>query len=55
MKDKRAGSRLVLTTKVEGVDLVAMGYSKYNKRKVIYFITAAKAASTSDGDDPYTQ
>jgi hypothetical protein len=31
---------LVLTTNVEGVDLVAMGY-KYDKRKVIHFIATA--------------
>jgi deoxyribodipyrimidine photolyase len=44
----------MLTTKVEGVDLVAMGYT-YNKRKVIYFTATAGAANTFDGDDPYMQ
>jgi len=53
LKDKSAGSRLVLTTKLEGVDLVAMGY-KYNKRKVIHFIATAGAANTFDGDDPWS-
>jgi len=54
LKGKIDGSKLVLTTNLEGVDLVAMGY-KYNKRKVIHFIATAGAANTFDGDDPYMQ
>jgi hypothetical protein len=54
LKDKSVGGRLVLTTNLEGVDLVAMGY-KYNKRKVMHFIATAGAANTFDGDDPYMQ
>jgi hypothetical protein len=42
MKDTRDGRRLVLTTKVEGVDLFVMGY-KYNKRKGIHFIATVGA------------
>jgi hypothetical protein len=54
LKDKSDGSRLVLTTNLKGVDLVAMG-DKYSKRKVIHFIATAGAANTFDGDDPYMQ
>jgi hypothetical protein len=54
LKDKIAGNRLVITCKFEGVDLVAMGY-KYNKKKVIHFISTAGAANTFDGDDPYME
>jgi hypothetical protein len=31
-----------------------MGY-KYNKKKVIHFISTTGAANTFDGDDPYME
>jgi hypothetical protein len=40
----------VFTTKVDGVDVVAVGYN-YIKRKVIHIITTAGATYTFDGDD----
>ena len=53
LKDKSAGSRLVLTTTYQGVKLVALGY-KYNKRKVLCFITTEGAGNTMNGN-PYIQ
>ena len=54
LKDKSAGSRLVLTgTTHDGHPLVATGY-KYNKRKVLCFISTAGAGNTSNGN-PYIQ
>ena len=44
-----AGSRLHLSSTIEGVNLVATGY-KYNRRKVICFISTQGAASLTDGD-----
>ncbi len=38
-----SSSRLVLTTTVDDVDLVAIGY-KYNRRKVLFFIATSGAA-----------
>ena len=48
-----AGSRIVLTATIEGVDLVALGY-KYNRKKVLCFVTTRGAGSTKDGV-PYIQ
>lgn len=51
MKEWPAGSHLVLESKIEGVDIIAMGY-KYNHRKVINFIFTKGAAHTEPGK-PY--
>jgi len=48
-----AGSRLALKANVEGEDLFAIGY-KYNRRKVLFFVTNSRVADLLDGD-PYLQ
>jgi len=48
-----SSSRLVLTANVEGVDLVAIGY-KYNRRKVLFFISTSGVANILNGE-PYVQ
>lgn len=48
-----AASRLVLTANVDGQDLVAVGY-KYNRRKVLFFVSTAGVADITDGE-PYVQ
>ena len=48
-----AGSRVHLSTTVEGVQLVATGY-KYNRRKVLFFISTVGAGGMADGN-PYIQ
>jgi hypothetical protein len=48
-----AGSRAVLTSTVNGQDLVAVGY-KYNRRKVLFFVTTKGAGVTTNGA-PYLQ
>lgn len=53
MKDYPAGSHLVLETKNDGVDLLAIGY-KYNKRKVLCFL-ATKGAGHMGAGTPYVQ
>jgi len=52
LKDHPAGSRLVLTAMVDGVELVAIGY-KY-KRKVLSFVATKGAGATTNGE-PYIQ
>lgn len=51
MKDWPAGSHLVLHSKIDGVDLVAVGY-KYSKRKVVSFLANKRAANLQPGK-PY--
>lgn len=51
MKNWPAGCHLVLESKIEDVDIIAMGY-KYNKQKVIYFVFTKGAAHTAPGQ-PY--
>jgi hypothetical protein len=48
-----AGSRVVLTSTVNGQDLMAVGY-KYNRRKVLFFVATRGAGVTTDGQ-PYLQ
>mmetsp|Transcript_30790 Transcript_30790/g.87072 ORF Transcript_30790/g.87072 Transcript_30790/m.87072 type:complete len:291 (-) Transcript_30790:11-883(-) len=48
-----AGSRLVMKSTVDGVDLMAIGY-KYNRRKVLSFVATLGAGVTTDGE-PYIQ
>eukprot|EP00934_Nitzschia_sp_Nitz4_P004390 Nitzschia sp. Nitz4//scaffold475_size5561//3915//5458//NITZ4_009216-RA/size5561-snap-gene-0.2-mRNA-1//-1//CDS//3329552714//4380//frame0 len=48
MKEWPAGSHLVLETKFEGVELLAIGY-KYKKSKVINFIATKGAGHTGSG------
>ena len=53
LKDKSAGSRLVLETIIDDIPLLAIGY-KYNKRKVLCFVATKGAGTTLDGM-PYIQ
>ena len=48
LADKPAGCRVVAETKVEGVDLVVIGF-KYNRKKVLFFIATKGSGSTFDG------
>ena len=48
MKDWPSGSHMVLEAKIEGEDLIAMGY-KYNSRSVIFFLASKGAAHTLPG------
>jgi hypothetical protein len=48
-----SSSRLVLTTPVDDVKLVAIGY-KYNRRKVLFFVATSGVADILNGD-PYVQ
>ena len=48
-----AGSKLILTSNVDGEDLVVVGY-KYNRRKVLFFVATAEVAGIRDGE-PYIQ
>eukprot|EP00873_Tetraselmis_striata_P028533 jgi/Tetstr1/448797/TSEL_036031.t1 len=53
LKDKPAGSRMVLRSTVEGVGLMAIGY-KYNRRRVLFFLATEGAGGVHDGE-PYVQ
>eukprot|EP00951_Prasinocladus_malaysianus_P014339 scaffold108899_cov15-Prasinocladus_malaysianus.AAC.1 len=48
-----AGSRLHLESVVDGIPLIATGY-KYNRKKVLCFVSTKGAAPLTDGE-PYTQ
>ena len=53
LSDSPAGSKVVLTATVEGVDLVALGY-RYNRKKVLCFVMTRGAGTTKNGP-PYLQ
>ena len=53
LKDKPAGSRLVLAGVYDGVELLAIGY-KYSKQRVLFFVATKGAGATVDGE-PYIQ
>eukprot|EP00873_Tetraselmis_striata_P023449 jgi/Tetstr1/443713/TSEL_031703.t1 len=53
LKDKPAGSRMVLRSTVESVGLNAIGY-KYNMRRVLFFLATEGAGGVHDGE-PYFQ
>ena len=53
LKDKCAGSQLILFNEVDGVELLAIGY-KYNKRKVLFFVATVGSGATTEGT-PYIQ
>ena len=53
LKDKCAGSQLVLFTEIDGEGLLAIGY-KYNKRKVLFFVATPGSGATTEGE-PYVQ